>query len=139
MTKIFIASSPEKINNNLKDFYNVLIEDKDIEVIHPTSIEDIEDEKLKNIKVLDYEISRSDRLKILESDIIILDWDSEIRSAYLYWSCVNPKTKVVVVSRIFPNIDSFASENIIATVKPEFVVNFIYSFLHSQEVASLDK
>lgn len=130
--KIFIASSPEKPNNNLSKFYNELIDDKSVNILHPTSIDDINDIEPNGINVVEYELARQDKIKILESDVVILDWDAMVRSAYLYWSCINPNTKIIVVSRIFPNIDPFAAEKVIAIVKPDFILDFVYSYLRSQ-------
>lgn len=139
MIKIFIASSPNKPNNNLSNFYAKLKSDENIDLLHPTCIDDFNDNELKDIKVLEYELARIDKIKILESKITIIDWDSETRNAYLYWSCINPESKIIVVSRIFPNIDLFASEKVIAIVKPELLLTMLYSYLGTQEVASQDK
>jgi hypothetical protein len=141
-TKIFLASSPNHPNNNLFDFYSNLRSNEDIDLLHPTSIDDVDENDLKNIKVLEYEFARSDKLKILESTIVIIDWDSEIKNAYLYWSCINPNSKTIVVSKTFPDIDLFVSERVIAVVKPELLLTMLYSYLETlkiQEEASQDK
>lgn len=128
-TKIFLASSPIHPNNNLLEFYSNLRSNEDIDLLHPTSTDDIEETDLKDIKVLEYEFARVDKLKILESTVVIIDWDSEIRNAYLYWSCINPNSKVIVVSKTFPDIDLFVSERVLAVVKPEILLSTLYSYL----------
>lgn len=130
-TKIFLASSPYHPNNNLFEFYSKLRSDENIELIHPASVKDFSDEDLKEILITDYELANRDRLEILESSIVIIDWDSDVRNAYLYWSCINPNSKTIIVSRLFPSIDTFCSEKVLAIVKPEILLATLYSYLSS--------
>jgi len=141
-TKIFLASSPTHPNNNLFGFYSNLRSNDDIDLLHPTSIDDMEKADLEDIKIIEYEFARMDKLKILESTVVIIDWDSEIRNAYLYWSCINPNSKTIIVSKTFPDIDLFVSEKVIAIVKPEILLPTLYSYLETLETpeeASQDK
>lgn len=125
-TKIFLAGTPYNPNNNLSEFYSKLISDESIDLLHISDEDDL-DETARKAPVLEYELARMDRLKILESEVVIIDWDSGIRNAYLYWACVHPNSKIIIVSKTSVNVDIFAAEKVVAVVKPYLLLPTLYS------------
>lgn len=133
-TKIFLASNPYNPNNNLSGFYSNLMSDEAIDVLHPASFEELKEEDLKG-KVADHEIARLDKLNILNSEFVIIDSDTEIRAAYPYWACVNPKARIIFVSKTLSIIpDPFYAEKVVAIVKPELLLPTLYLLLSESQV-----
>lgn len=79
--------------------------------------------------MVEHLIAKEDRLKILEADIVLIDYDSSPGLHVLALATVNPSSRIVVVSRICPLIDSYFSEKIMAIVKPCLVIPVIMSMI----------
>ena len=132
-TKIFVASDPKSPYTNLHPFYQQLVENEDVLLIYPTEINEIP----KDFGgVVEHELDRKDMLKILESDIVLFDYDTKPPMAWLVYGNVSPVSCTIVISRSQTDIDPLISRKIRATLKAEDVYGFITYLLASKTQSS---
>lgn len=133
--KIFIASSPKSSHNNLHDFYLNLSQDARVELVHPTSVEDIPKDFTG---VMEHEVAKQDMLKILRSDLIIYDYDARPPVEWLIYGNVSPESETIVVSRAQTEIDPNIGRKVRAVLRSTDVYGFIDYLLNlkSQESSS---
>ncbi len=133
MTKIFIASNPKSPYTNLHPFYQQLVEAEDITVLHPTDVSELP----KDFSgVVEHEIGKRDMLKILESDILLYDYDVNPPIAWLIYGNVSPMSQTIVISRSQTDIDPMIGRNVRAVIKAEDVSGFISYLLASKTQSS---
>lgn len=126
---IFLASNPDHPNHNLATFYSKLTAINGTNILHPTTPDEVED---KNVPEA---LAQSDRLKVLQSDIMIWDNDSQPGIHFIIWASVKPDMKVIVVSRSLPILDPYFGERVIAVLKPTYLLNFLSLFLDKSDPA----
>ncbi len=138
-TKIFLASNPHNPNNNLRGFYSNLMSNDFIEVLHVATIEDLKEDSKG--KVIEHELARIDKINILNSEFVIIDTDTETRTAYPYWACVNPNSKIILIGQNFSLVpDPFYAERVVASIKPDLLIPILSLLIsESQEEVSPDK
>lgn len=112
---VFIASSNDKfyelcLNLMSEDKYNISI---------PTDVHELREDE--NRLITCHDINKKDRFKIINSELVILDFDSEIKKAYLYWSCVNPNSEIIIVSDFSVLLDETCSDRVFAIIKPSYL------------------
>ncbi len=135
--KIFLASSPKSSHNNLHAFYLKLSHDTRVTLVHPTKIEEIPEEFTG---VLEHELARIDMLKILESDLVIFDYDARPPIEWLIYGNVSPLSDTIVISRAQTDIEPSIARKVRATLRAEDVYGFIVYLLDSKtQCSSSDK
>jgi tRNA threonylcarbamoyladenosine modification (KEOPS) complex Pcc1 subunit len=128
-TKIFVASDPKSPYTNLHPFYQGLVESTDITLYHPTELSELTKDFTG---VVEHEIAKRDMLKILESDLVLFDYDVNPPIAWLIYGNVSPVSQTIVISRSQTNIDPMIGRNIRAVIKAEDVTGFIAFLLASK-------
>ena len=132
-TKIFIASNPKSPYTNLHPFYQELVEADDMVLLHPTDISELPKDFAG---VVEHELAKRDMLKILESDLVIFDYDVNPPIAWLIYGNVSPMSQTIVISRSQTDIDPTIGRNIRAVIKAEDVSGFISYLLASKTRSS---
>lgn len=120
--KIFLASNPDHPNHNLATFYSKLTAMNGVNILHPTTPDEVEGN-------IPESLAQSDRLKVLQSELLIYDNDSNPGIHYIIWASVKPDMRVVVISKSLPILDPYFGERVIAVLKPIYLLDFLGLFL----------
>ncbi len=132
-TKIFIASNPKSPYTNLHPFYQELSGMEGAILIHPTEVNELPKDF---VGVVEHEVARRDMLKILESDLLLFDYDTTPPLAWLIYGNVSPMSQTLVISRSQTDIDPMIGRNIRAVIKADDVLGFISYLLASKTQSS---
>lgn len=132
-TKIFVASDPKSPYTNLHPFYQTLIENEEVALLYPTEIGELP----KDFNgVIEHELDKRDMLKILESDILLFDYDTKPPLAWLVYGNISPVSHTIVISRSQTDLDPSICRKVRATLRSEDVYGFICYLLSSRTQSS---
>lgn len=131
--KIFIASNPKSPYTNLHPFYQELAGMEGVVLLHPTEVSELPKDF---VGVVEHEVARRDMLKILESDLLLFDYDTNPPLAWLIYGNVSPMSQTLVISRSQTDIDPMIGRNIRAVIKADDVLGFISYLLASKTQSS---